>query len=284
MNKYYDRLMEYVGADELKTLIQRWEILSENLNKRSFDAPIILPDLFIYTTPGYGHTKLWSLLAEYINSKGNLMSFYGDVKFFEFKLDYCPPDREFRELYRLIEAVENAAGFRSEFKGIIRINVDEWVRHHKEKYFLEFLQFLQFHTAYWLVILTISDRKENEDTKAMEAVISMYLRHETITLHLPTNDELVTFAEKHFTKYDLTLDDSAKEILKEAIDVLKKNAYFYGLRTVTDLCNDIVYSIYSASTDVSRVITADMLGDFRADGEYIKRTIMKAKKAVALGF
>ena len=276
--------MEYKGADELKTLVRRWEILSENLNKRNFDAPIVLPDLFVYTTPGYGNTHLLGLLSEYLDSKKNLMSFYGDVKFFEFKLEYCAPDCAFRDIYRFIDAVNNAAGFRNEFKGIIRINVDEWVGHHKEKHFLDFLQFVQINTAYWLIILTVSSVKENDETRAMEAVISMYLRFETITLHMLTDSEFVEFAEGYLSKYDMRLDDSAKALLKESVAVLKKNEFFYGLHTVIDLCNDIVYSVFSASTNVSHTITADMLADFSADSEYIRRTVMKSKKNGTMGF
>ena len=82
MNAFYDRLMEFKGANELLELVKKWEILSENISKRTFDAPIVLPDLFVYTKPGYGNTNLISLLADYLESKQNLMIFYGDVKFF----------------------------------------------------------------------------------------------------------------------------------------------------------------------------------------------------------
>lgn len=283
MNAYYDKLMQYEGADELKALVKRWDTLSQNLTTRSFDAPILLPDIFMYTSPGCGNTALISLLADYLDSKNNLMSFYGDVKFFEFKLDYCPPSQNFRELYRFIEAINNAAGFRNEYKGIIRISVDEWVGHHKEKHFIDFLQFLRINTAYWLVILTLSDTKENEETKAMEAVLSMYLRFETVTIRMRSDEAFVEFAVSHFAKYDLAVDEGAKAVLKEAIAILKQNKYFYGLHTVTDLCNDIVYSIYSSSADVGRVITSEMLRDFKPDGEYLKRTVMKVKK-IPLGF
>lgn len=284
MSNYFDQLMAFKGADELKVLVRQWEILSDNLKKRSFDAPIILPDLFMYTEPGYGNTQLLTILAEYLDSKKNLMSFYGDVKFFEFKLDYCPPEHDFIDLYRLIESVRTAAGFRSHYKGIIRINVDEWVKHHKEKHFLEFLQFLELNTDYWFIILTVSQSKASDDSKAMEAIVSMYLRLETVTLHMPTDDELIEIAELHIMKYDLKLDDDAKSILKESIAVLRKNDYFYGLHTVISMCNDIVYSIYSASTDVSHIITAEMLNEFKADSDYIKRTFMKAKRASTIGF
>lgn len=284
MNTYYDRIMEYKGADELKEIVKQWEILSENLSKRPFDAPIVLPDLFMYTSPGYGNTNLLSLISDYLDSKKNLMSFYGDVKFFEFKLDYASEEREFRDLYRLIDAINAAAGFRSEYKGIIRISIDDWVGHHNEKHFLDFLQFLQINTDYWFVVLTVSDKKAGDEAKAMEAVVRMYLRIETVTLYMPKDAELVEFAETYLSKYDLKFDDSARELLEKSVAVLKENEYFNGLRTIIDLCNDIVYTVYSASTNVSHVISADMLADFRPDGDYITRTVLKSKKTVTLGF
>lgn len=284
MNDYYNQLMNFKGAEELKELVKGWEILSENINKRSFDAPIVLPDLFVYTKPGYGNTNLISLLAEYLDSKKNLMSFYGDVKFFEFKLEYSRADEKFQDLYRLIESVESAAGFRNEFKGIIRINVDEWVGHCKEKHFLDFLQFLQINTAYWMVLLTISNHNENEETKMMEGVVSMFLRIEKITLHMPADFELIEYASEHLAKYGLELDEGAKALLAESIGVLRNNKYFYGLHTITDLCNDIVYSVFSKSTNVDNVIKADMLTEFSAESDYIKRTVTKIKKTVTLGF
>ncbi len=284
MNEYYDKLMELQGADELKEVIRKWDTLSSNISKRTFDSQIILPDLFVYTRSGFGNTRMLSLLSEYLDSKGNLMDFYGDAKFFEFKMDYCPPDQPFRELYRLIDTVDVAAGFRNEFKGLVRININDWIGHHDERYFREFLCFLQSNTSCWLIVLTISNTEENEETKAMESVVSMYLRLETVTLNLPTNDEMVEHCAQNISKFGLELDDSAKKVLLESIAVLRENEYFYGLHTIKDLCSDIVYSLFSNSSDVSKVIDASMISEFSCDSEYIKRTIRKIKKVTTVGF
>ncbi|MBO7253884.1 MAG: hypothetical protein J6V36_01115, partial [Clostridia bacterium] len=211
-------------------------------------------------------------------------SFYGDVKFFEFKLDYCSPEKEFTELYRLIESTQKAAGFRNIFKGIIRINVDDWVGHHKEKHFIDFLQFLDVNTPYWLIILTLSRHTEDEKTKEMEATISMFLRIEKITLHMPSDVDFVEYASTYLEKFGLEIDNSAKQVMLGAISVLKKNKFFYGYHTIKYMCNDIVYVLFSKSTDIGHVITAEMLKDFSAESEYIKRTITKIKKSASLGF
>jgi len=284
MNPYYEQLMAYKGAQELQAIIRRWDALSDNLQKRPVDAPIILPDLFMYTHPGFGNTKLLALMANYLESKGNLMTFYGDVKFFEYKLDYCEPKSQFESMYRFADYVEAAAGFRNIYKGLVRVNLDEWVGHHKEKYFLEFLQYLQYNTPHWLIVLTLSDTRENDKTKEMESVISMYLRLETITLQMPGDEELVAYAQEQLAQYGLTLDADAGALLRDSVAVLKKNRYFYGLHTVRDLCSDIVYVLFSATAPADGVITADMLRGFAADSEYIQRTIIKLDAKHKLGF
>lgn len=286
MNIYYDRLMKLNGADELKKVINKWETLSTNIKRQhKFNAPIILPDLLLYTKAGYGNTELLSLLSEYVDSKKNLMDFYGDAKFFEFELNYCPPGQKFSEMYRFLDNVQAIAGFRNEFKGIARININEWIGHHKENYFLDFLQLLKDNTSNWLIVLTISNiDRTSDDAKSLESVLSMYLRIETLTLHMPSDKELAEYAASFLNKYGFELEDSAKEILIASIEVLRQNKYFNGFNTIADLCNDILYSIFSEETTISRTITADMLKDFSADSEYIKRTIIKFEKNIVLGF
>lgn len=284
MNTYYENIMKHPGISELQELVKKWDVLSDNLSKRSFDAPILLPDLFVYTKPGHGNTKFLYLLADYLESKGNLMSFYGDVKFFEIKLDYCEPDSEFSELHRLIDSINAAAGFRNEYRGIIRININEWVGHHKEKHFIDFLNFLQKNTSLWMVILTISNTAENETTKEMESIISMFLRIETVSLFKFETADFIAYADEILAKFGLSADDSAKELLSGSIDVLRKNEYFYGLHTVRDLCSDIAYTVFSKEKTSDNVLTAEMLNDFSADSEYIRRTVHKINKSGSLGF
>ncbi|MBQ5825574.1 MAG: hypothetical protein IIW48_12315 [Clostridia bacterium] len=281
---YYEELMGLTGADELKELVNKWNILSENISSRSMDAPIVIPNLFIYTKPGLGNTKMLALLAGYLESKGNLVNFYGSVKFFEFKLEYCAPHTPFSEMYRLIEAINTAAGFRSEYRGIIRISVDEWVDHHDEKHFTDFLQFLERNTSHWLIVLTISDTDENDKTKKMEGIASMYLRLKKLALRMPTTTEFIESAAYQLAQYGFELEDGARVLLSESIDVLRKNKHFYGKHTITDLCRDIVYTLFSESVAVDPLITADMLADFAADSDYVKRTAHKFDGSRKLGY
>ena len=46
MNSYYEQLLNFKGAEELKEVIDKWEVLSLNIEKHPLDSPSVLPDLF----------------------------------------------------------------------------------------------------------------------------------------------------------------------------------------------------------------------------------------------
>lgn len=284
MNPYYDKIMQLKGVEELQALIRKWNTLSENLHLRSFDAPILLPDVFLYTYSGAGHTKMLELIANFLDSRKNLMSFYGDVKFFEFKLGYNSPNERFTELYRFADTVSAAAGFRNEYRGVIRVNVDEWVNHCSEKHFIEFLSYLQESTDSWLIFLTVSNQENAEKAHEMEAVVSMYLRIETVTIQRPSTQDLVEYAREYVNKYGLEIDASGAKVLEEALEVLRKNKHFYGYHTVGALCSDIVYTLFSQADTRPTVLTAQLLREFSAESPYIKRSVIRKKQAATIGF
>lgn len=103
INQFYTEIMNLKEAEEFKRVIKRWHILSENMRTKPMNAPIILPDMLWVAQSGVGKTNLLKLMAEYLSSQNNLMEFYGDVKFFEFLLNYCSPNDYFSELQRLID-------------------------------------------------------------------------------------------------------------------------------------------------------------------------------------
>ena len=283
MSTPYESLMQLQGADELKALVNKWETLSDNINSRPLHAPILLPDILMYTRPGFGNTTLLRLLASYLSSKQNLMDFYGDVPFIEFMLTYTRPDEPFAELNRLIEEVRTAAGFRSGFRGIVRVNIDEWIGHHEEKHFLRFLDYLAANSEEWLIILSVS-RAPNANTKAMAALLSMYLRLETVSLSLPETDALLEHVSAYLLSYGLTLDEGGRALLRESVEKLRGNKYFDGLHTIQLLSTDIVYYYYSLPDCTDTVLTAEELSAFSASSEYIQRTIVKFDRQNSLGF
>lgn len=281
MNRYFDRIMQLKGLDEFKSIVRKWQTLSDNMNENPSDVPILLPDMLWFAKSGSGKSSILRLLAEYLYSIGNLMDFYGDVKYFEFLLSYCPPSSQFTELNRLIDEVNNAAGFRSEFKGIVFIDIDEWKDHYEEKHFVSFMEYISSNSDKWMIILSI-DSDYDAGIHNLEAFISMFLRLEKISISYPKSEDMFEYLENSLGKYGLKLDESAKKLLIITIEKLRSNKYFDGYKSIRMLYQDIVYTVFSIKK--VDILTAEMLKDFSADSDYIKHMIFNIEKVNRIGF
>ncbi len=282
METCFDKVMRQKEAEQIRPLIKKWETLSKNITEHPLNAPILLPDMLWVAKSGVGKTFFLELIAEYLESKGNLMEFYGDVKFFEFVLGYTPPTAPFTELQRLMEAVKNAAGFRSEFKGIIRIDVDEWVGHYEERYFAHFMEYLAANKDTWFIVLSVSctDKKKLHN---FEAFLSMFLRIERVELQLPKTEDLTDYIEQNLAAYGLTLAEDGRELLAQTVDKMRKNKYFDGYKSLGLLCQEIAYTVFSGGKLKSRRLTAKKLEAFGPDSAYVERTVSNLEKVNTIG-
>lgn len=276
MSDIFHKLENYKPIVEL---LKKWDAFSSNINKKPVNMPIIIPDMIWKTPAGIGKTQLLNLIAEHLYEKNNIMPFYGDVKFFEFYLEYCEPGTPFKEIQRLMNEVQVAAGFRNEYCGIVHIDVNEWVYRSKEKHFLTFLEYLSENSDNWLIVLSMS---KNKDTKEIEAIINSYLRIETIVIDMPETKEFVDVCCEYLSKYDIILLGDARNLLEKTIDRLKENKYFDGFKTVRRLCQDIVYDMYSRENEVKKLLTADDLKEFSSDSNYTSYILENAK--IKIGF
>ena len=279
----YNKILSQNGLAEFKTLIKKWEALSENISDKPLGMPIILPDLFLISRSGTGRTHFLKLLAEYLAEKPNLMDFYGDVKYFEFMLNYCEPNEYFAEIQRFMTEINNAAGFRSEYRGIVYVDVNEWREHFEEKHFVSFMEYLSDNSDDWLVVLSVSDDKQ-EQIQQMEAFISAYTRIQRITIEPPTVQELTQYAKKLLEGYGITLISETEKVLSGSIAELYNNKYFDGYKTVKMLCEDIAYSLYMDGFRKDKGLIPSDLSKFEKDSEYIQRMAVKIKKINRIGF
>lgn len=283
MNQFYNKLMEVKGADELKNIVNRWRVLSENIKSKPVNEPIILPDMLWIAKSGVGVTNLLKLISEYLSTKHNLMEFYGDVKFFEFLLEYCSPQEQFTELQRLMDEVDNAKGFRSEFKGVIHIDINQWLKHYEERHFVSFMEYLSSNSDEWLIVLSVDSDKQDE-IHNLNAFLSMYLRMEKVEILLPQTKDLLDHVETRLGKYHLSLESDARDLLCKTIGELRENKYFDGFKTINMLCQDIIYAVFSNEQIDTYSLKADMLSEFSVESAYVKKMVANIEKVRQIGF
>lgn len=94
---YYEEILKLKEAKYFSKIILKWDKLSENLSN-SKKVPLVLSDLLWISKSGVGKTHLLKIWSGYLFEKGNLLEFYGNLKYFEFMLDYCAPNVKFSEM------------------------------------------------------------------------------------------------------------------------------------------------------------------------------------------
>ncbi len=279
---YYHAISELKEASDFMRVIDKWEVLSHRLEAGP-DVPMVLPDLFWVARSGVGKTHLLNLLSEYLYEAGTLMDFQGNEKYLEFMLDYYSPDQSFPEIARLIDAIGAAAGYRNSYKGILSVDIEEWLGHCEEKHFLSFLEFLSSNSSDWLIIFNVSGEQESE-IKHLESILTMYFRLEKSILTLPDSHDLLAFVQDRLAVYGVELAPCACDLIYSVIEQLQDNKYFDGYKTLIILCQDIIYEIYSnAEIAVGQPIGADSLRRFAKDSKYIQRVTWKAENKSRIG-
>ncbi len=279
---YFERICRLREAEDFTRVLRKWDALSRRVENFA-DFPMVLPDLFWVARSGVGKTNLLKLLSEYLSRCGSLMRFHGNVKYFEFMLDYCAPDAPFGEIRRMINEVNAAAGFRNLYRGIISIDIEEWLGHCEEKHFISFLEYLASNSDDWLIIFNVTGERE-EEIERLESILSMYFRLEKSVLSLPDTDALLEYVSERLAEYNLVLDVSASVLISSVIDRMRENKYFDGYKTLISLCRDIAYEVYSGGEFSGRTVTGGQLSRFAPDSEYVRRATWRAERKNKIGF
>lgn len=281
MNSLYEKIAEINPGEDVLKILKSWENFSKNKARFMTDAPVVLPDMLLVTKSGYGTTKLVTLLTEYLYTEG-VMEFYGDVRFFEFKLGYSK-EASFGPMSEFKDALLTAAGFRNEFKGVVCVDISEWTNHINDKHFIDFLEYLSENSDPWHIVF-VTDCNDKEKLKKLEALLCVYFRIDIAEIMLPDTALLVEYMKKRLEQYGFELDCDAEAILAETVDHLRKSKYFDGYKSLNMICSDLVYKAFSASEFTGRIINKDIAAFYSKDSEFVKRTKQNIEKRNSIGF
>lgn len=268
MNTAYERLTNDPQCDDVKALIRKWHTLSANVRTLDDRIAALLPDLFWIVPSGAGKTTFLRTLTDYLHEDDGLMDFYGNVDVFEFLLGYCAPNQPFTELRRLMDTVKNAAGFRNEYRGVMCIDIDEWVTHYKDRHFVTFMEYLAANSEHWLIILCVTPDRDDA-LHDLQAFLSMFLRLETIRMDMPSDEQLVRYLEELLHRHGMALTADARTLLEHTFAALRKNKYFDGFKSAQLLAKDILYHLYSGDELPASVLDASSLADFAGNSRYV---------------
>lgn len=271
-NAYYDQIMALNGLTNFKDVIERWQRFSENITRFQAKAGLVLPDLLWVSDNGIDRSGLLKLLTNYLDASDNLLEFYGNVRYFEYYLEYVPDKNNFHEIAKIAEKIRDAAGFRSEYKGVMSIELDEWIGHFYEENFINVLKFLSSMEDDIMFIFNI----HNYDQVAVEELMQLlvlFFRIEVVEMNLPDSEELGNYIKQEISEYGLNLDAEAEEMVIATVNKLREDQYFAGYQMLDRLAEDIVYSVYTSTPPYDGIVTKGMISAFSPDGMYVSELI-----------
>ena len=281
MNQYYEEILALPEKGTMDVVLAKWEQIHKRMKEGYVKARHLLPELYLLGAPGIGKSHLLSLLAGYLE-EARLMVFLGERKYVEFRLEYCPEHENFTELNRFINKLSEMAGFRNDFRGIVCIELDEWLEHFKEKYFNVFIEYLEENCDNWLIVFSVNSSVENEEE--LFSYLSMYFRMDKVKLSIPSAEEYMGHLGEVLATYGFSLSPSAKSILVGSIEELKKSPLFDGYKSINRLGMDVAYEKYISEDFRKRQIAEQDVAMFAPESEYIQTMIKNYEKKKQVGF
>ena len=98
--------------------------------------------------------------------------FAGKTPCVYYKIPYVPPYETFRELRRLILRIRENTGLRDHFRGVVAIEVTDWLGHEGEEYFTVLLKYLYDHRELWQPAFVLNSGTEAQTRRFLFACAS----------------------------------------------------------------------------------------------------------------
>jgi hypothetical protein len=272
-------IMSLRGLDSIKETVMEWENVMNNIKIIPENMPIVFPNYLWVAKTGMGITHVTSLISEYLEVV-KAIQFAGEVKFIEFILDYTSDKERFPAFSRLVATLKNAAGFRNEFKGVVCIDVSEWVGYQNEKRFIRFLEYLSDNSDYLFLIFIIDGKPSHE----MEAVLSSFLRIRKLKLNFPSEEILCEYVKNNIIQYGLMISEDANNILVKTLEKLIVQNGFDGYNTLNQLVLDLLYDKCKAEESYNKIIDEKDIERYAPDGEWISQMLFKENIKRSIGF
>lgn len=270
-NLYYDQIMSLNGLEGFKELIERWQRFSDNITRFQAKQELVIPNLVWVSDNGIDRSNLLRLLTGYLDTCDNLLDFYGNVKYFEYYLEYTE-ERNNHEIQKIAEKIRDAAGFRSEYRGLLSIELDEWAGHFHEETFINILKYLSSMEDDIMFIFNIHNYNPDAVQELLQLLV-LFFRIEVIDMNLPSSEELGNYVRREISEFGLNLDQEAEDMVISTVNRLREDQYFAGYQMLDRLADDIVYSVYTSTPPYDGIVTKGMISAFAPDGMYVSELI-----------
>ena len=282
-NPALERIKQLRGMDEFKSLAKRLQRVAEN--KRNLPTSRIqLPNYLFIEAPGCGVTTHIRMITELLHEL-RLTPFEGDRKYFEWVLDANAFEKN-GAFERLLDEITVMAGFHSNFKGVIGLEIEAWQNRSDSNSFTRLLDLAADCLGQIVFIFTVQMQKKGDPSELIRRM-SAEMPLEVIHCPLPSADDMALYLSDFLLRRRFRVALATVEEFKALMPKLISVKAFDGFQTLDNLADEIVYH-YCASSDrnTDMLILPDDIQFILKSGGYLDRLTNKEsmRKHKTIGF
>lgn len=178
------------------------------------------------------------------------------------KLSYVPAYENFQELRRLILQIHESTGMNAYFKGIIAVDISEWVGHEQEEYFTVFLKYIYDHQSFLRFLLIVNHCSKPQLRFFLQSCMR-YVTPQLVDAPVFGNDgHLGEILRLMFQKKGVSIRNDASSLLADAL----RNDSLCHVRSLT-LIERVVNDIVSEAARDKKIITTTQIVKYLSDSD-----------------
>ena len=256
------KIDDLIGMDNLLKWIKEIEKVAESFSEITLKTNVIKNISYLISiNRGNGLSTVLQIMAETLKKSG-LVEFSGRQDFIEFKLEYSDNPDDFNSFGNMLREISHNQVSRDGFKGIVSIDVEEWLDHLSDKRIDQLLKFVWDTREDIIFVFTVPFVDNTVLDKLYDRIDDVISAR--IMKFAPLSDEqYFAFLGKIFEQYNIGLEKAAYNSFVTKITLEKNDGKFYGFNTVRKIANEILYSVIADAAkndkELSDKVTA---GDF----------------------
>ena len=251
---------DLIGLDNFKKWMAEIEKMSSSFSQITSKTNVLKNFVYLISiNRGNGLSTILQLMANTLKKSG-FVAFSGQRAVVEWKLTYCPDPDKFPSFEGLLKTIERASNNGEAFKGIVSLDVEEWLDYLSDKRFDLLIDFvwnckndIVFVFTIPYVDKTVLDRLYDKLDDIISTRVMKFIP--------PSCEQYFEFFKKIFCQYDMAVEEEAYNSFVMKITSEKNDGKFYGFNTVRKIANELLYGIISEAAkndkELPETITAE---------------------------
>lgn len=232
---------DLIGLEPLKKWIKETETIASKYKEIAISSKILNNSVYLMSiNRGNGLTTVLELMSQTLK-KTELVGFAGKRDYIEWNLGYNDNPNDFSSFEGLLHIL-NKCELGGKFKGIISLNIEEWIDHLTDKKFEKILDFMWNNKDDMLFVFTIP-YVEDDILEKVAGRIDDIISVRTMKFVPPSDEQYFTYFAELFKKYEVELEEGAFSAFIAKITSEKNDGRFYGFNTVKKIANEMLYKL-----------------------------------------